>query len=474
MSFTKMKAACIVAIILAFYACNPKQAREPEKDDRFNIVFILADDLGWNQVGFHGSDFYETPNIDRIAATGMTFTRAYAAASICSPTRASIMTGKNPARLHITDYIPGSPYPYAKLNTPKMAPYLALEEFTLAEMLKEHGYVTGHFGKWHLNRDKNYEPGREGDPESQGFDVVLTTVKPEPDADPDDDAHHTARITSETIRFIEENKEKPFFAYASYHTVHRPLMENKQLIAKYETKAGVEDSVDNPVIGAMIETLDRGVGRIMEKLDQLDLTQNTIVVFYSDNGGLKLLQSQEPLRGGKAMIFEGGSRVPLAVRWPGVVEPGSSCEVPVISDDFFPTFAEIVNHQALPGDLDGHSLVPLLKQNGKLNREALFWHYPHYHHLGYKPAASVIAGDYKLIEWFELSLSGEDNAFDLYNIATDIGESINLVDLMPEKARELKTRLNNWQTMVNAQKMTLNPDYDPEKANWRFQDQAAD
>ena len=275
-----LKYAAIVIISIAFTACT--QEAGPEK---WNIVFILADDLGWNQVGYHGTLYYETPNIDRISAGGISFSNAYSANPVCSPTRASIMTGKNPARLHLTDYIPGSPYPYAGLATPVMAKCLPLEEVTLAELMKENGYVTGHFGKWHLSPDKNYVPGRPFDPGSQGFDVVFTSVKPPPDAIPAADAHHAIEITERTLKFIEENRDKPFFAWVSHHVVHRPIMERKELIAKYEAKPGSDDPVNNPIMGAMIETMDDGIGQIMDKLEELGLTEKTIIIFYSDNGG---------------------------------------------------------------------------------------------------------------------------------------------------------------------------------------------
>ncbi|MFC2084793.1 sulfatase-like hydrolase/transferase, partial [Bacteroidota bacterium] len=327
-----------------FHYCSPA-------DRKWNLVFILADDLAWNQVGYHGTKFYETPNIDRIAAAGMQFTDAYSANPVCSPTRASIMTGKNPARLHITDYIPGSPYPYAKVKNPVIEQDgLLLGEFTLAEMFKNHGYVTGHFGKWHLNKDKNYEPGRPGDPDSQGFDEVFTSVKPKYEADPDSDAHHAKEITKHSLEFIEKHKNKSFFCYVSHHVVHRPIMENTELIEKYKSKPYSDDPVNNPIMGAMIETMDKGIGQILNKLDEFKLTDNTIVVFYSDNGGFEQLQKQDPLRGGKAMIFEGGIKVPLAIKWPGVIKPGTKNQKPVISDDFYPTFAELLNEKNLDKD----------------------------------------------------------------------------------------------------------------------------
>jgi arylsulfatase A len=464
----------ILGVMLLAAGCNNSE-KGPKEESKKNIVFILADDLGWNQVGFtNSSTFYETPNIDRIAAEGMVFKKAYAAAAICSPSRASLMTGKYPARLHITDYIPGSPYPYEKLSTPSMVQALPLEEITIAELLKDHGYVTGHFGKWHLNVDKNYAPGRKGDPGSQGFDEVLNTEKPKETDDPNKDAHKTRLITETTLSFIEKNKNKPFFAYVSFNTVHRPLMENEQLIAKYAAKPGADDSLNNPVMGAMIETMDKDVGRILAKLDELNLTRNTLVIFYSDNGGLRLLQDQRPFRGGKAMLFEGGTRVPLAIKCPGKIKPGTIDTTPVSTIDFFSTFASLVGEKQLPADIDGHDLMPLLTQSGNLNREALYWHYPHYHHLGYKPGAAVIMGNYKLIEWFEPWLANEKKAVSLFDLVADPGETKDLSAAMPQKAKEMQDKLHQWQKNVGAQCMQLNPGFDEKKRDWRFKDKKGD
>lgn len=444
----------------------------------WNIVFILADDMGWNQTGYGwnragypGVGFYETPNIDRIAAEGMVFTDAYASASICSPTRAGLMTGKYPARLHITDYIPGAPYPFARVTTPTMTMGLPLEEITIPEMLKARGYVSGHFGKWHLNKDKEYAPGRPGDPASQGFDDVLTTVKPEDDADPYADPHSVEAITERSLRFLDNNRDRPFFLYVAHHVVHRPLHETPEHIAKYAQKPGAEVVLENnPIMGAMIEHMDDGVGRILDKLDELGLSDRTIVIFTSDNGGLELLQDQEPLRGGKAMLWEGGIRVPLAIRWTGVIERGSVSEVPVISHDWFPTIAEIAGIVPDVEVIDGISIVQILRGDGAPERDALYWHYPHYHHLGYKPSGAIRAGDWKLIEWYEESLVGGEQPVTLYNIAEDIGESVDLADAMPEKTAELLAKLRGWRERVGAQEMTPNPDFDPERAHWRFED----
>ena len=449
---------------------NLLQSCSYSKTKKWNIVFILSDDQGWNQVGYHGFEFYETPNIDRIAAEGMQFTDAYAAAPVCSPTRGSIMTGKYPARLHLTDYIPGSPYPYAKVTTPQQIPCLPLEETTIAELLQQNGYITGHFGKWHLSTDYNYQPGRPFDPGSQGFDVVLTNVKPKETADPEQDAHHVAAITAHSIKFIEENKDKPFFCYVAHHVPHRPIMEHPDLIAKYQAKPGSDQPYNNPIIGAMIERMDWGIGEILIKLDELNLAEKTIVVFVSDNGGLEELQSQYPLRMGKATIYDGGLRVPMAIRWPGVIQPGSKCSTPVISADFFPTLLEAVGITHGIENVDGESLLPLLKQTGDLKRDAIYFHYPHYHHLGHKPAGAIREGDYKLIEWYEATFWNEENQISLFNVREDVGETKDLANEMPELSARLREKLHQWRSSVGAQQMTKNPNYDPQKADWRFLD----
>ncbi len=440
------------------------------KDKKWNILFILSDDQGWNQVGYHGFEFYETPNIDKISEDGMSFTDAYASDPVCSPTRASLMTGKYPARLHITDYIPGSPYPYAKLTTPQQTQGLPPEEVTIAEVLKQHGYATGHFGKWHLNKDKNYEPGRLGDPGSQGFDDVFTSVKPAPDADPDKDAHHTIEITERSLKFIEENKDRPFFCYMSFHTVHRPIMETKEWVDKYKAKPNSDDPVNNPIMGAMIERMDWGIGEALKKLDELNLTDKTIVIFVSDNGGFEELQDQAPLRGGKAMIFEGGIKVPMAIKWPGVIQPGSISSELVITNDLFPTIMEMTGAKPDIPNIDGVSLTPVLKQKSGLQRDEIYFHYPHYHHLGYKPASAIREGDYKLIEWYEETLYNEKNQINLYNVREDVGETKDLAQEMPELASRLREKLHQWRKAVGAQEMEINPNYDPKRADWRFAD----
>jgi arylsulfatase A-like enzyme len=454
----------LLIIIASFISCKEVNKDNAKDDKPLNVVFILADDMGWNQVKYHKvTNYYDTPNIDGLASSGMIFTNAYAAAPICSPARASIMTGKYPARLHLTDYLPGNSYPYAPLLSAEQTKEgLSMEEVTLAEMFKTKGYATGHFGKWHLNKDKNYKINRPGDPKSQGFDDVLATVKPEPDSN-SKDAHHVGQITDRTIQFIENNKDKPFFAYVSHHVVHRPIMEDQDLINSYKTKQHNENKVNNPIMGAMIERMDRSIGRILDKLEELNLTDNTIIVFFSDNGGFKYYQDQAPLRGGKAMVFEGGIRVPFAIKWPGVIKPGSVSDIPMITNDFFPTLAEIIGATSNNEDIDGISLVPILKDEKFIERDALFWYFPHYHRQGYKPSGAVRVGDYKLIEWYEHSLLGKDYQYSLYNVKNDIGESNNLAKEMPDLVIEMKNRLHKWLKDVGANKMKVNPNFDSEK-----------
>jgi arylsulfatase A-like enzyme len=422
-----------------------------------NIVFILADDLGWNQVGYHGFNWYETPHINRIAREGMQFSQAYSAAAICSPTRAALMTGKAPARLGLTDYIPGNPHLDRPLVTPRQIPCLPLEEETIAELLKRRGYVTGHFGKWHLGLDYKYEPNRPFDPASQGFDVVFTATKPEADLDPvPPDAQSADAITARAIDFIRAHRDQPFFCYVPHNVVHRPLYEEEELVAKYRAKEGATRPDRNPVMGAMIERMDRGIGRILATLEELALLENTIVVFYSDNGGLEALQSQAPLRGGKSMLYEGGIRVPLAVRWPGRIPAGTVNHAPVITMDLFATLADWAGLSDEVVALDGVSLRPLLEgQRDALESRELFWHYPHYHHFGGRPASAIRHKNYKLIEWYEGRLLGMGPAVELFDLAADPGETIDVAARHPALVAQLTERLEAWRKSMGAMKMTI-------------------
>jgi arylsulfatase A len=419
-----------------------------------NIVFILADDLGAHDLSCYGSDFYRSPNIDKLAERGMKFTQAYAACNVCSPTRASIMTGKYPARLHLTTYLPGRPdRPDQKLKQPKIFQHLRLEETTIPEMLKARGYVSGAFGKWHLGGQGFY-------PQQQGFDYYFEGDKAGGYPDVKDAGKGEYGITEAAVKFIRENKSKPFFAYVAYHSVHIPLNVRHDLIEKYKAQPPGKVHT-NYIYAAMIESMDACVGRLIETLRTLKIDDNTIVIFFSDNGGLSVHEGQHtpatsnaPLRDGKGYNYEGGIRDPLIVVWPGVVKPGTLCDVPVCSIDFFPTFKAIAN---VPGDIDpnvdGINTVPLLKQAGPVQRDALFWHYPHYSNQGGKPSGAIRMGDLKLIENFE------DGSVELYDLKNDIGEHNNLAEKMPAKAFELEGKLDQWRRATGAQMLEPNPDY---------------
>lgn len=452
---------------------------------RPNVVFFLVDDLGWRDLGCFGSRFYETPNVDRLAATGMRFTQAYAACPVCSPTRASILTGKYPERTGITDYISvtrsNQPEKWDRRTRLLPAPYsdrLALGETTLAEALKEAGYATFFAGKWHLGPQGFY-------PEDQGFDVNKGGLEwgapsagkryfspygnPKlPDGPPGE--HLPARLAAETAAFITAHRNRPFLAYLSFYSVHTPLMARDDLRQKYEAKAkrvkhngpdwGQERDrrvrlvQDHAVYAAMVEAMDRGVGTVLNKLDELGLTDKTVVIFMSDNGGLATSEgsptSNVPLRGGKGWLYEGGIREPMIIRAPGTTSGGSVCETPVISMDFYPTILELAGLPLRPRQhMDGRSLVPLL-EGRTLDRGPFFWHYPHYGNQGGAPAAAVREGDWKLIEWYE------DGKRELFNIREDIGEKQNRAAEMPEKVRELAAKLDRWRHSVGAVMPTTN------------------
>jgi arylsulfatase A-like enzyme len=441
---------------------------------KLNFVFFLFDDLGWADVGYQGSDFYETPNIDRLASEGMRFSDAYAACPVCSPTRAAIMTGKYPARLGLTNFIPGQQTRrYTRVLAPEFRQELPLEETTIAEALHTAGYASASVGKWHLGGAPNY-------PDKQGFDIAFVTggrhLSPgwnvNPPHQPAADQDRTDRITSEGESFLERNRERPFFLYLPYHLPHIPLEAREPLVEKYKAKLndprfrGRRDlpgpSQNNPEYAAMIENADTAVGKILRKLENVGLRDQTVVIFTSDNGGLtapefrnRPVTSNAPLREGKGHVFEGGIRVPLAVRWPRVVNPGSSCDVPVSSIDFYPTMLDIASVRDVAGHAqDGASFVPLLKGGSRPRRDALYWHYPHYSNQGGTPGGAVRSGDYKLIEFYD------DHHVELYNLATDVGENTDLAGRMPDKARALRRMLHDWRRSVNAAMPKPNPAHD--------------
>jgi arylsulfatase A-like enzyme len=433
-----------------------------------NIIFILADDLGYMDIGANNpKTFYETPNIDGLAAKGMRFKQGYAACPVCSPARASIMTGKYPPRVGVTDFIPGMRS--AKLRSAPNATHLALKETTIAEALRDAGYTNFFAGKWHLGDD-------EFGPSSQGFPSDLVGKKQfyypsdSPPTDMKNDGKTTDRIVDAAVRFIDANKDHPFFAYLPFQAVHIPISARPDLVAKYERKQasappdawGTERTSkvrlvqNHAAYAAMLEQMDTAIGRVLAALDHHHLADRTIVVFMSDNGGLSTAEGQPtcnlPLRGGKGWLYEGGIREPMIIRAPGVTKPGSICETPVISTDFYPTLLELAGLPLMPQQhVDGRSLVPLLT-GGALDRGPLFWHYPHYGNQGGAPGGVVRDGDWKLIEWYEGSL-------ELFNLSTDIEEKHNLVAKNPAKVNELQAKLAAWRKDVGALMPTPNPDF---------------
>ena len=440
-----------------------------------NFVFFLVDDLGWADVGCFGSDFYETPNIDALAASGMKFTNGYAACPVCSPTRASIMTGRHPVRVDITDWIPGratSSVKDAKFKHVDDRNNLALSEVTIAESLKQNGYQTFFAGKWHLG-DKGHWPT------DQGFDFNIggnskgsppggyyapwtnPTLKAK-----QQDEYLTERLTAESLRFLDTREnDAPFLLYLAYYNVHTPIQPYKKRIDHYQAKVkqfttdsppikehdGVSRSrQDNPALASMVAAVDDSVGEILGKLDELNLSDNTVVIFFSDNGGLCTLggragpTSNLPLRSGKGWLYEGGVREPTIVRAPSVTKAGSESDVPIVSMDFFPTMLELAGLPQQPKlHADGQSLVSLLK-GGELPHRELYWHYPHYHGSSWAPGASIRDGDWKLIEFYHY-----DNV-ELFNLKNDPGEQTDLSQTEPEVRDRLLEKLHAWQKRMNA------------------------
>jgi arylsulfatase A-like enzyme len=476
----------LTLVILASAGCSHPAAERP------NFVLFLIDDLGWTDTGAYGSTFYETPSIDRLAAAGARFTQFYSASPVCSPTRASIMTGKDPARLNITNWIGGEQA--GMLRQAEYLRQLPLEETTIGEAFKEAGYVTGYIGKWHL--------GAEGFlPSDQGFDFAFAVNYagqpgsyfypyenenwPEtnvPDLEDGEQGDYlTDRLTDAALEFIEARRDTTFLLVFAHYAVHTPLQSKEELTAKYDSlarglpttdvpaflpegaDATTKQRQDHPVYAGMIESTDQSVGRVLALLDSLALTERTIVVFVSDNGGLSTLTRPQgiptanlPLRAGKGWLYEGGVRVPLIVKWPGVVEGGRVIDQPAISMDLYPTLLEIAGLPAKPDqNLDGVSLVPPLRGTGSLDRQRLFFHFPHYHGSGNRPSGAARVGDYKLVEWFE------DGRLELYDLSADIGESRDLTAVRPELASQLHQILVEWRRSVDARMPEVNPDWRP-------------
>ncbi|MEC7294512.1 MAG: sulfatase, partial [Planctomycetota bacterium] len=447
--------------------------------DQPNFLFFLVDDLGWADVGCNGSTFYQTPHIDSLATSGTRFTDGYAAASICSPTRASILTGRHPVRVNITDWIPGMSKT-GKFEKVEDRDNLALSEVTIAETLRDAGYQTFFAGKWHLGEAGHF-------PEDQGFSINIGGHERgsppggyyAPWRNPKLVAKHdgeylTERLTEETISFInsQRTQDPPFFAYLSYYNVHTPIQPYKKRVGEYEEKlkglkgetpiieernARSRGRQDNAELASMVAAVDDSVGRILAKLDEWQLSDNTVVIFFSDNGGLCTRPASSkkngkgaagpgcnlPLRAGKGWLYEGGIREAAIVRAPGKAQ-GIVCNTPMVSTDFYPTILELAGLPLQPElHVDGRSLVPFLDTEPKEQAEReLYWHYPHYHGSGWTPGGAIRKGDWKLIEFWEY------DDVELYDLSNDIGEQNDLSTQHPEKVIELQLALDNWRTNI--------------------------
>ncbi len=459
-----------ILVILFLSSTLVSCKRHKLKNQKPNIIFILADDLGWTDAGFMGSRFYETPELDRLAVEGMVFTSAYANAPNCAPTRACLLTGQYTPRhgIYTVNSAERGRSEDRKLIPVPNTTVLDTNFTTIAEVLKKKGYITASIGKWHLGCDP------ESGPVAQGFDLNIAgdhQGHPKSYFSPYDNAfipdgpeseYLTDRLTNEALRFIQDHQDQPFFLYLPHFAVHTPIQAKEEKIGHYLEKP-VDRSHNNPEYAAMIESLDEGVGRIVSLLDSLKIREKTVIVFFSDNGPHAAISRAEPLRGSKGMLYEGGIREPLIISWPGKIKEGSSCDTPVIGIDFFPTFLELAGIKAFSDQvLDGQSILPLLSRKKGWVREAIFWHFPAYleRYAGMNqvfrttPVGVIRKGDWKLIEFFE------DSTLELYNLREDIGESHNLSDAHPEKTRELYNDLLHWRESINAPvPVELNPEY---------------
>ena len=469
----------------------------PEKEKSLkapNIIFFLADDLGWMDSTVYGSQYYKTPNMERLAKRGMVFTDAYAANPLCSPTRASIMTGKYPARLKITmpaGHLPPQPdvpllgekaAPWQKVITPRSRRFLPLGERTLAEALKEVGYNTCFVGKWHLGYQDYW-------PEKQGFDVNIagghypgppsyfSPYKIKTLSDGPEGEYITDRLTNEAIKYIEDNVDSPFLMCMWHYAVHSPWQAKEEITRKYRDRTDPRGKQKCPIMASMVQSMDESLGRMLDKLDELNIADNTIIFFFSDNGGVMYAEvegetptNNYPLRNGKASIYEGGSREPCIAVWPGVIKSGSICSEPISSVDFYPTILEIAHAEANPGQIvDGESITPLLTGTGKKHQQEVFCHFPHYVKATQNlPSTYVRQGDWKLIRYYDTN-ENHPNSFELYNLKEDISETRNMADEMPGKVKVLDALITQHLKEVDAIVPPPNPVYNPKAQNpWLF------
>ncbi len=468
-SYTPMKLSrflvtLTLALKISLLAVDSAPKRPP------NVIIVLIDDMGLTDLSCYGSKFYESPNIDQLAKDGVRFTQGYSACTVCSPTRAALLTGKYPARLHITDWIAGHARPKAKLNIPDWQKFLPFEEITLAEQLKSAGYATASIGKWHLT------PGlKEGDeayyPDKHGFDVNIggyargqppsyfSPYKIPTLTDGPVGEYLTDREANEAVKFIEANKDKPFFLYLPHYAVHQPIAGKPEVVAKFKAKDTTDLKQKNATYAALVSSVDDAMGTIRAALKRLKIDEQTIIIFTSDNGGLIGTTDNSPLRAGKGSAYEGGVRVPLIMFWPGVTKAGTLEPTPAISIDIYPTVLEMTGIKPLQSLIDGNSLASLLKSGTKPDRDTIFWHYPHYHPGGATPYSAIRSGDYRLVHFYE---DGHD---EMYNVATDVSETKDLAVTEPDRAKALRARLDAWLKSVDAQYPTTNPAYDPAADN---------
>lgn len=452
--------------VLSSFKCSDHKSKP-------NIIIFLIDDLGWKDVGFMGNSFNETPNIDRLAKVGLVFTGAYSNAPNCAPSRASLLTGLYTPRhgIFTVNSSERGESRFRKLIPIPNKETLEPEFATMAVSLKQAGYMTACLGKWHLGDDPI------NGPKAHGFDINIGgdhTGHPESYFSPyknariidgPDGEYLTDRLTEEALAFIHAHQKERFFLYLSHYAVHTPIQAKPELISKYQQNHPGADQ-KKAAYAAMIQSIDEGIGRVIESLAELNLTKNTVIFFTSDNGGHGNMTSMTPLRGSKGMLYEGGIRVPMIVSWPGKIAPNSACDVPVITSDLYPTILELASVNGLVGKkLDGESLVPLLFKKRHLQRKAIYWHFPAYleayqgmeSHWRTTPAGAIRMGDWKLIEFFE------DGRLELYNLKEDIGEQNDLVTVRSDIAEDLHMRLKKWRTETQAPvPATLNPEYNPE------------
>jgi len=452
-------------------ACAPFLAAAgwaAETARRPNIVFIMADDLGYTDVACFGSKYYETPNIDRLASQGLRLLSHHHCQN-CTPTRAALMSGQYGARtgVYTVGGIDRFDWSQRPLRPVDNVTDLPLDRAIIPQQLKQAGYATGMFGKWHIGQNGDYHPAR------RGFDEAIATqgehfnFNTSPKVEYPEGQYLADFLTDRAVDFIQRHKDHPFFLYLPHFGVHSPHDAKPELVAKFKDKPGIGGH-DNPTYAAMIASVDESVGRVMRTLDELQLADDTVLIFTSDNGGVGGyvregikkgggdITDNAPLRSGKGSLYEGGTREPFIVRWPGVTKAGTSCDVPTIHVDLYPTFLELAAAPQPPQTLDGESLVPLFRDSAaRLKRDAIFQHFPGYLGAGpgqwrTTPVSLIHSGDWKLMEFLE------DGRLELYNLREDVGETKNLAQAMPDKAKELHARLVAWRTEVSAPMPTKN------------------